>query len=146
MKKPARYRVKAVLVACLFLPFSSCFKKKELHSNLVGPPPPEEFSEEGFKRFQTLINMNRSYVDRQPNLHNDLQTGARFDRKPEGLRIGRIMEDSIYTKLGFWDGDIILEPIDNFPDSLESKLKKDRFIEIRILRNGVDKTIKIHIK
>ena len=112
---------------------------------LIGYPSPLiGYHEAGFTRIGDHIVIQRNVFMKSFDWERDLLNGGRFEavassHQEAGLAIVRIREDSLYRKLGLWNGDVVKslngKSVDhNFPQKLATDLEGSSQIEIQCLR------------
>ena len=106
---------------------------------------------------QTSIRVRRSDIERSMRNINTLLSQVRIrphfrNGEPDGLSISRIRPNSIFTKLGLRNGDVV-QAIDDTPIqspddilSLYEKIKSGSRISIQITRRGRQKTINYEMR
>jgi len=121
-------------------------------------PPPETYTEDGFKREGTKIEVTEGFKDRmlQEDFTKTLQDAKATPFKNEngeiqGFKLTRIREDSVYQKAGFQNEDIV-EEINGVQlnsvggaISLLQRLRAEKNVEVRVRRGGKVLTFSLSI-
>jgi type II secretion system protein C len=121
--------------------------------------PPASFSEEGFKREGSNIQVSKTYIRdilSNTNKREFALKSAKAVKHDRGFKMTKIAQNSIYWKLGLQAGDIIIElngiPLTSAPkavvalNSLQKKFNTgnlDEAIDIVVERNGSEERLNI---